>query len=126
MLNLVGAADDYTHAQPCEALAAKYASAGTPVRTIKYPNAHHSWDATYPVFYLPAATSGFACGVVRWDIDTWTITSEREGKVIAADKLNDFFNSCVTRGAHVGRNEAAAQQSVKDVQAFVQSVFRLP
>jgi dienelactone hydrolase len=43
LLNLVGEADDYTHAAPCEALAAKYAAAGTPVRTINYPGAHHSW-----------------------------------------------------------------------------------
>jgi dienelactone hydrolase len=123
MLNLVGAADDYTHAEPCLALASKYAAAGTPVRSITYPNAHHSWDATYPVIHLPAATSGFACGVVRWDIETWTITSERDGKVIPAEKLNDFFNSCATRGVHAGRNEAAARQSVKDVQEFVQGVF---
>lgn len=126
MLNLVGAADDYTHAEPCEALAVKYAAAGTPVRTIKYADAHHSWDATYPVFYLPGATSGFSCGVMRWDIDTWAVTSERDGKVIPAAKLDEVFRSCMTRGAHAGRNEAAARQSVKDVQAFVQSVFRLP
>ncbi|MGZ5103020.1 MAG: dienelactone hydrolase family protein [Usitatibacter sp.] len=123
ILNLVGAADDYTHAEPCEALAAKYAAAGTPIRTIKYPGAHHSWDATYPVFFLPGATSGYSCGVMRWDIDTWVITSERDGKVIPAGKVDEVFRSCVTRGAHVGRNEEAARASVRDVQAFVQSVF---
>ncbi len=123
MLNLVGAADDYTHAEPCEALAARYAAAGAPIRTIKYPDAHHSWDAAYPVVFLPNATSGFSCGVMRWDIDTWAITSERDGKAIPPGKLDEVFRSCVTRGAHVGRNEAAARASERDVQAFVRSVF---
>ncbi len=123
ILNLVGAADDYTYAEPCEALAAKYAALGTPVRSINYPDANHSWDAMYQVITLPNATSGFACGVVRWDIDTWKITAERSGEVIPVDKLNAFFDSCVTRGVHVGRNERAFRQSRKDVQAFVQSVL---
>jgi hypothetical protein len=77
----------------------------------------------FPVTTLSKATSGFACGVVRWDIDTWKITAERSGEVIPADKLNAFFDSCVTRGVHVGRNEQAFRQSRKDVQAFVQSVL---
>ena len=67
MLNLVGEADDYTTAKPCEQLAARYAAAGTPVRSIKYPNAHHSWDAMYPVFLLPNATSGIS-GMRRWTL----------------------------------------------------------
>jgi dienelactone hydrolase len=121
LLNLVGAADDYTHAEPCEALAEKYASAGTPVRSINYPNAHHSWDATYQVAFLPGATSGFACGVLQWDIESWAITAERLGQVIPGDKLNEYFKSCVTRGVHVGRNEIAFRQSRKDVQAFVKA-----
>jgi dienelactone hydrolase len=123
MLNLVGGADDYTHPEPCEALAEKYAAAGTPVRSINYPNANHSWDATYQVVSLPGATSGFSCGVVRWDIDSWAITAERSGQVVPGEKLTEYFNSCVTRGVHVGRNEIAFRQSRKDVQAFVRSTF---
>jgi dienelactone hydrolase len=123
MLNLVGASDDYTYAAPCEALAQKYASAGTSVRSINYPNAHHSWDASYPVFSLPNATSGFNCGVIRWDIDTWAIISEKSGEVIAPDKLTAFFNACVTRGVHAGRNEQAFRQSRTDVQNFVKQIL---
>jgi dienelactone hydrolase len=123
LLNLVGASDDYTHAAPCEALAQKYALAGTPVRSINYPNAHHAWDATYPVFALPNASSGFNCGVIRWDIDSWTITSEKTGEVIAPEKLAAFSNACVTRGVHAGRNEQAFRQSRTDVQNFVKQIL---
>jgi dienelactone hydrolase len=123
MLNLVGGADDYTHAAPCETLAQKYAAAGAPISSINYPNAHHAWDATYPVFSLPNATSGFNCGVTRWDIGSWVITSEKTGDVIAPEKLNAFFNSCMTRGVHAGRNEQAFRKSRDDVQSFVKEVL---
>ena len=73
-------------------------------------------------FLLPGATFGFSC-VIRWDLETWAIQAERTGEVIPAAKLDAYFNSCVTRGVHVGRNEIAFRQSGKDVQAFVQSVF---
>ncbi|APV50405.1 dienelactone hydrolase [Betaproteobacteria bacterium GR16-43] len=123
MLNLVGAEDDYTTAEPCERLAKRYADAGAPIRTIKYPGANHSWDGMYDVFFLPNATSGAPCGVLRWDIELWTITAERTGEAVDPARLAEFFNACVKRGAHVGRNESAFRQSRKDVQAFAREIF---
>lgn len=123
MLNLVGKDDDYVGTEPCEQLAKKYADAGNPVRSITYAGAGHSWDATYPVFFLPNATSGLPCGVVRWDIDSWTITTEHSGNTITPEQLGAFFNGCVRRGVHVGRNEQAFRQSRADAQAFVHNVF---
>ena len=123
LLNLVGEADDYTHAAPCETLAQRYADAGTPVRTVRYPGAHHAWDSLVPVHALPLATSGFACGIVRTDIPTWTVTAERTGQTIPPEGLKAFYDACVTRGAHVGRDERAFQQSRADVLRFVGEVF---
>lgn len=120
LLNLVGAADDYTHPEPCEALAAEYAALGTPVETIRYPDAHHAWDSLLPVRWLPQATSGHACGVVRTDIPTWTVTAQATGQKIPAAQLSAFFERCVTRGTHVGRNEAAVRASQADVRRFVE------
>lgn len=123
LLNLVGAADDYTHPEPCEALAAEYATLGTPVETHRYADAHHAWDSLLPVRYRADATSGYACGVIRTDIPTWVVTSERTGQVIPSDQLTAFINACMTRGAHVGRNEAAFQASREDATRFVRRVF---
>ncbi|KMW44239.1 dienelactone hydrolase family protein [Ralstonia insidiosa] len=123
MLNLVGADDDYVMPEPCEQLAKRYADAGVPVRTIRYDSARHGWDSTVALAYLGRATKATSCGVVRWDIDTWTVTAERTGEVIEPAKLRDFFAGCMSLGAHVGRNEAAYQKSRKDVQAFVREVF---
>ncbi|KJK21380.1 dienelactone hydrolase [Burkholderiaceae bacterium 16] len=123
ILNLVGAEDDYTTAEPCEQLAKRYADAGASVRTIKYAGAAHSWDGMYAVHYLPGATSAASCGVVRWDIEPWRITAERTGEIIDPSRLKAFFAECTRLGAHVGRNESAFQHSRSDIRAFVREVF---
>lgn len=123
MLNLVGAEDDYTTAEPCVQLAKRYADAGAPVRTLQYAGAQHSWDALYPIFFLPNATSGAPCGVVRWDIEPWKITAERTGETLDPARLTEFFSGCMKRGVNVGRNEQAFRQSQQDVQTFVPEIF---
>lgn len=45
LLVLVGAADDWTPAPPCEALIARARSFGAPVELVVYPDAHHDFDA---------------------------------------------------------------------------------
>ncbi|GAB3252003.1 dienelactone hydrolase family protein [Chitinimonas naiadis] len=125
IINLVGEADDYTTAAACEQLARRYASAGANIRTIRYANANHSWDGTYPVHYLPNATTDTPCGTVRWDIESWKITAERTASLLDPAKLDQFFKGCVKLGAHVGRNEQAYLQSRRDVQALVREIFLL-
>lgn len=123
LLSLVGADDDYTLAEPCEQLVARYVEAGAPARSIKYAGAAHSWDAMYPPFLLEGATSAAPCGVLRWDIEPWKITAERSGAQIDPARLGQFFEGCLSRGVHAGRNESAFRQSRADVKAFVQQVF---
>jgi dienelactone hydrolase len=123
MLNLVGAEDDYSTAEPCEQLAKRYADAGASIRTIKYAGANHSWDGMYQVFFLPNATSGAPCGVLRWDIEPWRITAERTGEIVDPARVTEFFSGCVRRGVHVGRNELAFRQSRKDTQTFAREIF---
>lgn len=123
MLNLVGGADDYTGAAPCEALAAQYAAAGADIRTIQYAGAHHSWDGDYPVHLLPQASTIIGCDTVRWDIASWTLRVEPAGTPLAADQAGEYFAACTRRGAHVGRDEAALRQSRRDATAFAARVF---
>jgi dienelactone hydrolase len=123
ILNLLGAADDYTGAESCEQLAAQYQAAGATIHTIKYDNAYHSFDATYPLHILPKAPSAIPCGKVQWDIASWTIHSELTGTDLAPAALPDFFKKCTRYGLHVGRNTAAAVQARGDVVAFVRQVF---
>jgi dienelactone hydrolase len=123
ILNLLGAADDYTTAEPCKLLAKRYANAGSPIRTIEYANAHHGFDALIKLTWFPDAITANACGIVNWDIPSWTITSLKSGIVLKPSDLQEFFSSCSKRGAHSGRNEKAYLQAREDVQVFVRSVF---
>jgi dienelactone hydrolase len=123
-LNLLGEADDYTTATPCVALAKKYQDGGTPLRTIIYPRANHSWDAMYKVLQMPSATSAATCGVVRWDVETWKITAERTGETLLPANFAEFMQACTRRGGmHVGRDETAFRQSRSDAQEFAKTVF---
>lgn len=123
MLNLLGELDDYSTAEPCEALAKHYEDAGTPIRTIRYAGANHAWDSMAQVAWYPNGTTANPCGILRWDIEPWTITAEKTGEVVEPVKLDAFFSSCIKRGVHYGRNERAFRQSRADAQSFVQSVF---
>lgn len=123
LLSLLGSADDYTGAAPCERLASLYEGAGADIRTIQYEGAHHSFDATYALKFLPNAPTTIPCGVVQWDIENWTIYSELTGGTIAPAALPGFYKKCTRYGVHVGRNAAAAEQARRDVLAFVQQVF---
>lgn len=45
-LILIGALDDWTRASACTAMMANRTGAGSPVRLIVYPGAHHAFDVT--------------------------------------------------------------------------------
>lgn len=47
LLMLLGAEDDWTPPQPCEAMAA--AARGAPVEVVSYPGAYHGFDGTAPL-----------------------------------------------------------------------------
>jgi dienelactone hydrolase len=125
ILNLLGGADDYTTAAPCVELAKKYEAAGAPTKTIVYEGAHHGFDLPAPVFWLPDATTAHVCGVVTWDIESWDIVAEQTGKHFTGNEIGSFLDSCVQRGVHAGRNDAAFKKARADVQEFVSRVLRM-
>lgn len=53
LLILVGENDDWTPAEPCQKLAEAAQKAGYPVTIKIYPGAHHGFDSTNPVRYIP-------------------------------------------------------------------------
>jgi dienelactone hydrolase len=53
LLILIGENDDWTPAEPCRKLAEAAKKAGYPVTIKVYPGAHHSFDSSNPVRYVP-------------------------------------------------------------------------
>ena len=54
LLILIGEKDDWTPAEPCRKLTEAARAAGHPVTIKVYPGAHHSFDSSNPVRYVPA------------------------------------------------------------------------
>jgi dienelactone hydrolase len=53
LLILTGEMDDWTPAEPCRKLAQAAQAAGHPMQIKVYPGAHHAFDSSSPVRYLP-------------------------------------------------------------------------
>ena len=53
LLILIGEKDDWTPAEPCRWLAETAQAQGYPVEITVYPGAHHSFDSTAPLRYVP-------------------------------------------------------------------------
>ena len=62
LLILIGEKDDWTPAEPCKRLAEAAQRAGYPVAIKIYPGAHHSFDSTNPVRYVPTRINSNAPG----------------------------------------------------------------
>jgi dienelactone hydrolase len=62
LLILVGEKDDWTPAQPCQALTDAARRAGYPVSVKIYPGAHHSFDSPYPIRFVATRINANAPG----------------------------------------------------------------
>ena len=56
-LFLLGGADDWTPAAPCEAVLDAARAAGSPIEAVIYPDAHHGFDAAFAPRSQPNATT---------------------------------------------------------------------
>jgi dienelactone hydrolase len=63
LLMLLGAADDWTPAAPCQALAAQVADGGPAVQWESYPGAHHGFDGRAPVRHRADVPNGLRPGL---------------------------------------------------------------
>jgi dienelactone hydrolase len=62
LLILIGGADDWTPAPPCQALADAARRGGHPVTIKVYPGVHHAFDSHRPVRYVPTRINANAPG----------------------------------------------------------------
>jgi dienelactone hydrolase len=119
---LLGEQDSYTPAVQCERQAASLRAAGGTVTIIKYPDAHHGWDATRAVRLI---NSDYSYGRCRFEIEeTGTIVDVNSGRrLLSAEDANQAMAACSIQGVSVGANEDAARRSLADLKAILKTSF---
>ena len=119
---LIGQADDWTPAEPCQNLVQQLAQ-NTNIELTIYPNAHHGFDSEAAVVVNPDGYSFKDC--------VFDLTPE--GDVLmnylklpmsnpTLQKLGFMF--CVEKGVHIGGNPEARKQSLAFAQDFMQKHLR--
>ncbi len=122
ILMLLGGKDNYTPAAPCRAYADTLRARGSPVTVETYPGAWHAFDRTPAPREVPQATSARECHGSH-DLDARIFTMMRDGRPVTGHEAVLEARRCLTRGVMMGGNEAAREQSPRDVAAFLDGVF---
>ncbi len=114
-----GSADDYVPVAPCRSYVERLRKAGKDVVLTEYAGAYHVFDGAHLVKPVKAeqSQSTRACRVVE----------ELQGRLINADTKAPFTmeDPCVVRGPTLAYNAEAHSASVKAVQAFLRTTFKL-
>lgn len=107
-----GELDDWTPAQPCQALARSLKDAGFDVEITVYKGAHHSFDNVgTPLIYLPRVDNGASC--------TLRLASV-QGPILNEAELA----TCLTKGATIGWNPAATEEARRNVRAQLADLLK--
>lgn len=112
-----GTADDWTPIGPCREWVARRQAAGRDVSLVAYERALHAFDV--PHFSPPQRWTGIfnagKCAIIEQPDRTFLAD---DGRPLTA------ASPCVSRGATLGYDARAHQQSIADVKAFLDDAFR--
>ena len=120
VLFLLGEKDDGTPASMCVKLAGEMKETGAKVESVVYPGAHHGFVSSKPVKLAAGALNTSKCGVatVGRDGERYSQFGSTKNMSWRGIIKRAIKSGCVTRGYHVGRGHAAAEDSLKRAVAF--------
>jgi dienelactone hydrolase/urea transporter len=122
ILLLLGADDNWSGYRHCVETAERIRDHGTPIEVVTYPGAIHGFDyAGFFRRYLPRAQNLSGCSYI---FDGDGVVDERDGRMHAWDKFEDFVSDCARRGAYVGTDAAARSASQKRLLEFLSTALR--
>ena len=128
MLTLLGGADDWTPAKPCMDFDVAIRAFGTPITTIVYPGAYHSWDGKEAIQQNSSWTSIENC---YWGYRMDTLKSElydgpNKGTIFTSSTaVSDYINGCKKFGATQLGDAATKAAAERDITDFLVRVFKL-
>ena len=111
-----GTADDWTTIDHCREWVARRRAAGKDVSLVEYEGARHAFDV--PFFARPQrfaeVVNSSGCAMFQQEDGTF---------IDAGGKRFSGASPCMTRGASMGYDARAHQQSVADLRAFFEQAF---
>ena len=120
---LIGGADNWTPATPCQQLVERLATQNTNIDITVYPDAHHGFDSENPVQKNDKGYSFKDCLFeLTADGDILMNYLQLPMSNPWLQKLGFMF--CVERGVSIGGNPAARAQSFPFALAFMQQTLR--
>lgn len=125
MLMLLGAADDYTPAEPCRAYAGWFAAQGAPVRLVAYEGAYHDFDIPDPPRFVRTLQSARDCRA-EVEVENGAVRRLDTGEALRDPAtIGAYFRGCMRYGATMGGDPAALARAEADVAAFLAAAFGL-
>lgn len=125
VLMLLGAADDYTSPASCVTNAEDMRNNGASVEIVQYDGAYHGFISDKPVYWNEKAWQFDQCPqqVIGDDGE------ERAGEFTSVGKswtefVGSMVKGCAKRGAHIGRNDHAATDSLRRTAGFFATHLR--
>lgn len=119
LLMLLGGADNWTGAAPCQEVAERFKQHGVDVSTIVYEGTHHAWDTNDPLRSTYWDVSYINCKLEHRD--NGAVFDMTTGiNLDSADKAIKSMQSCgMNRGVTYGRDAESHRRSIGDLTNWV-------
>jgi dienelactone hydrolase len=124
ILMLLGGADDWTPAPPCQDFANLMTSLGTPTTTVVYPGALHSWDGKDGSYTSNPNWQRLDHCYYQFRMDTFVGSRYDTGEILSGSTAaSNYLNSCKQFGASQGGNAAIKAQAEEGIRTFLAQVL---
>ena len=125
MLMLLGGADDQAPPEPCRRYGEWFRNMGAAIKIVAYPGAHHLFDGTEPTHFIAQAGTAGSCDM-EYDIEARALRRTDTGAILAGNEIGAYFNTCSSRGVHIGGDSDARAGAEREIAALFKTALRLP
>lgn len=123
LLLLLGGADDWTPAPPCENLVANWQSRGAPAEVLTFPDAPHGFDSrlfvTVPIGRAITVRDRSPACVLDLDPAGSAVTLDGRHRLTDFDARTAYLETCGVRGVHFGADRSAARAAYARIDQFL-------
>jgi dienelactone hydrolase len=120
---LLGGADDQAPPEPCRRWGEWFRNLGAEIKVVTYPGAHHLFDGTSPLQFIPDVETAGTCDT-EFDIESRVLRRTDTGAELAGKQIGAYFDTCSARGVHIGGNSDARAGAEREIATFFKNTLR--